>query len=97
MKGLDRLQLKRTNFNGEDIVFGFFARDFRKRFANVAAGDRFLSAIVQHLRKHFRRGRLAVGAGNRDDRRYTGTPAELELADDVDLVRLSDGLVQWRE
>ena len=85
MKGLDRLQLKGTDFNGEDIVFVFFARDFRKRFANVAARDRFLSAIVQHLRKHFRRGRLAVGAGNRDDRRFAGTPAEFELADDVDL------------
>ena len=85
MKSADRLQLKRTDFNGQHVVFGFFARDFGKRFANVATSDRFLAAIVQHLREHLGRGRFAVRTGDGDDRRFAGAPAELELTNVVDL------------
>src|SRR5207244_2639513 len=84
-KRLDSFQLERTDFNGEHVVFDFLACDLGKRFTNVAAGNCLLSAIVQHLSKHFRRGRFAVGSGNCDDGRFARTPAELELADDLDL------------
>ena len=84
-KRLGRFQLERTHFNGEHVVFDFLACDLGKRFTNVAAGNCLLSAIVQHLSKHFRRGRFAVGSGNCDDGRFARTPAELELADDLDL------------
>ena len=46
MKSSDRFQLERADLDGEDVVFRFFERDFRKRFADVAAGDRLLPAIV---------------------------------------------------
>ena len=64
----DRLELKRTDFHRQDIEIASFARDFRERFADVAAGDRALAARVQHLREQLGRCRLAIRAGDRDHR-----------------------------
>ena len=64
----DRFELKRAHFDGEHVEVTLFARDFAERLADVAAGDRALAAGVQHLREQLRRGRLAVRAGDGDDR-----------------------------
>ena len=84
-ESLNGLELKRAHFDGQDVEIAIFARDFAKRLADVAAGDRALAARIQHLREQFGRGRLAVRAGDRDNRHVDGTPAQFQLAHDLDL------------
>ena len=86
-KCADRFQLKRAHFDGEQVELLLFARDFRERFADVAASDGALAARIQHLRKQFGRRRFSVRARNGDDRRVAELPAQFELADGVDLAR----------
>ena len=64
----DGFELERAHFNCQHIERLFFQRDFTKRLADVAAGDRALAAGIQHLRQQLCRGRFSVRAGNRDDR-----------------------------
>jgi hypothetical protein len=42
----DGFELEGTDFHGEDIEIAIFERDFAKRFADVAAGDRALAARI---------------------------------------------------
>ena len=82
MKIADRFELKRTDFHGQHSEVFVLAGRFDERFADVAAGDGALAAGVQHLRDQFRRRRLAVCPGDADDRHATKLPAELQFADD---------------
>src|ERR1700747_3446980 len=86
-KCADRLQLERADLDREHVVFNFLARDFGEWFTDIAAGNRLLPALVEHLGQHLGICRLAVGPGNRNDWRFAGTPAKFELADDLGIAR----------
>jgi hypothetical protein len=86
-KSLNGLELERAHFDREQVQVAIFERDFAKRLSDVAAGDRALPAGIEHLRQQFGSGRLAVGAGDRDDGHVDGTPAQFQLAHNLDLPR----------
>src|SRR6266516_1030302 len=80
MKGFDRFQLERAHLNREYIEWLPFPRHFGKRFANVPASNRSLTAGIQHLSQQFRRSRFAVRARDSDERNFAESPPQLEFA-----------------
>src|SRR5205807_2537936 len=61
---LNRLQLKRADFEREEVeVFGLIG-DGAQRQADIARGNRSALGVLEHPFHQFRCGCLAVGAGN---------------------------------
>src|SRR4029077_10669363 len=78
-KFADCFQLERAHFNRQHVQRLLFTRDLRKWLSDIAAGDRSLTAGIQHLRQQFCRRGFSVCACHRNDWDFTGAPTQLEL------------------
>src|SRR4051812_19053207 len=95
MKGTNRLQLERTDFDRQHIELATLAGHLRKRLSNISTRDRPLTASNQHLGKQLGSRGLPVSPGYRNNGQLARTPAELEFSDDLDAARVKVPR-QWR-
>src|ERR1044071_7937030 len=95
---LDAFQLEAGNFQHHHRVGRRLSGQRYHGSSNVAAHQRFLSALGQYLADERRRGGLAVGAGNRQYLAFQETESQLNFADHWDSQRarvLQLRLVRW--
>ena len=84
LEGVDAFQLKAARFNHVDCVLGRFVDLSAEGTADVAADEDVMAAGFEHSAGQRRRGRLALGPGDRDDAAAQPARRELELANHGD-------------